>query len=280
MLRIYIEDYLYGVVGYEMSNSYPLEALKAQAVAARNYALKKMNDRAGKSYDVTDNTSNQVFKGYNSGYGRVIQAVNETRGRALYAGNALASCYYGASNGGQTESTKNAWGNSLSYSGVKDDPYDLENAGAKKAVATIPRDASGLKPELESALRGGMAEAIEAWQAKPESVEILSIDSITPRDAKYASPSRLYRSLRFKLDVSAAHAVSGERLRGTVQVDVPTYGAFEIWYGLSLNASSNETVYVESDAENFYVAFRRLGPRHRHEPARRADDGRELRHGL
>ena len=57
MLRIYIEDYLYGVVGYEMSNSYPLEALKAQAVAARNYALKKMNDRAGKSYDVTDNTA-------------------------------------------------------------------------------------------------------------------------------------------------------------------------------------------------------------------------------
>ena len=64
VLRIGLEDYLYGVVGYEMSNSYPLEALKAQAVAARNYALKKMNARASRDYDVTDNTYDQVFKGF------------------------------------------------------------------------------------------------------------------------------------------------------------------------------------------------------------------------
>ena len=83
VLRLYIEDYLYGVVAYEMSNSYPLEALKAQAVAARNYALKKMASRASKDYDVTDNTTDQVFKGYNPSQTRVIQAVNETRGQVL-----------------------------------------------------------------------------------------------------------------------------------------------------------------------------------------------------
>ena len=127
VLSIYIEDYLCGVVAYEMSDSYPLEALKAQAVAARNYALRQKGARSSSYYDVTDNSSNQVFKGYNDAYGNVIYAVRGTAGLTLYAGSSLAACYYTASNGGQTESTKNAWGNALSYSVVKDDPYDLRS---------------------------------------------------------------------------------------------------------------------------------------------------------
>ncbi|HIU33541.1 MAG TPA: SpoIID/LytB domain-containing protein, partial [Candidatus Pullichristensenella excrementigallinarum] len=116
ILTIYVENYLYGVVGYEMSNAWPLEALKAQAVAARNYVMRKKATRTGSSYDVTDTTSDQVFKGYNSGYSNVIRAVDETKGVLVYSGSSLASCYYGASNGGQTESTKNVWGGNLSYS--------------------------------------------------------------------------------------------------------------------------------------------------------------------
>ena len=120
VLRIYIEDYLYGVVGYEMSNSWPLEALKAQAVAARNYALRCMATRNSNAWHMVDTATDQVYRGYTAAYARVIQAVDETRGMALYAGSSLASCYYSASNGGQTESTRNVWGGSLAYSTVKD----------------------------------------------------------------------------------------------------------------------------------------------------------------
>ena len=259
VLRLYIEEYLCGVVAYEMSDSYPLEALKAQAVAARNYALKKMASRAAKDYDVTDNTSDQVFKGYNAGLARVIQAVNETRGQALYAGRSLASCYYGASNGGQTESTKNAWGSSLSYSTVRDDPYDLSNAAAKQNVATIRRDGSDLNAHLKAALLEGAAAELSARGMDPAAAEIVAIHSIEPRDPKYASPSRLYRSLRFTLTLSATSGEAGAQAQARISVDVPTYGALEDWYGLSINSASNETVSVEADVDAFRVIFRRWG---------------------
>ena len=247
ILRIYIEDYLYGVVGYEMSNSWPLEALKAQAVAARNYALRCMSSRASRAYHVVDTTADQVFRGYNGSYGRVIQAVNETRGQALYAGSGLAACYYGASNGGQTEATRNVWGGALAYSVVKDDPYDLANPSAKAKSAAIRRDATGLDARLSQALLDGAA----AQGAQDAS--IVAILDIEPHTPKYAAPSRLYTKLRFTIEVMSA---SGARL---LHVDVDTYGALEDWYGLSINSSSNETIYVEESADGFTITFRRWG---------------------
>ena len=256
VLSIYIEDYLCGVVAYEMSDSYPLEALKAQAVAARNYALRQKSARGSSYYDVTDNTSNQVFKGYNASYGNVINAVRGTAGLTLYAGSALASCYYTASNGGQTESTKNAWGNALSYSVVKDDPYDLQSAGKKKTAA-IRRDASGLHEKLAAALKAGTVPALNAAGLAGAQVEIQSINAITPRDPKYASPSRLYRTLTFNITVSAQ--ASGKSAQLTCDVDIPTYGAFESWYDLSINSGSNETINVDAGSDAFTVTFRRWG---------------------
>ena len=62
VVHVYMEDYMRGVLPYEMDNSFPLEALKAQAVAARTYALKKMSAQAA-TYDVVDTTSDQVYNG-------------------------------------------------------------------------------------------------------------------------------------------------------------------------------------------------------------------------
>lgn len=64
ILTLSVEDYLLGVVPYEMSDSFPLEALKAQAVCARTYALSHLN--ASRAYDVVDTTNDQVFKGVDS----------------------------------------------------------------------------------------------------------------------------------------------------------------------------------------------------------------------
>ena len=239
ILRIYVEDYLYGVVGYEMSNSWPLEALKAQAVAARNYALRCMSTRSSRAYHVVDTSTDQVFRGYEGGYARVIQAVDETRNMALYAGSTIASCYYSASNGGQTEATRNVWGGNLSYSIVKDDPYDLANPSATAKRATIRRDATGLDARLAQALLDGAAGA-----------SLVSILDIEPHTPKYASPSRLYTKLRFTIEVTGGRQYA---------VDVDTYGALETWYGLSINSSSNETVYVEKGADDFTITFRRWG---------------------
>ena len=79
IVHVYMEDYMRGVLPYEMDNSFPLEALKAQAVAARTYALKKMSAQAA-TYDLVDTTSDQVYNGTPSGNDRCVQAVKETSG--------------------------------------------------------------------------------------------------------------------------------------------------------------------------------------------------------
>lgn len=119
-----VESYLKGVVGYEMSNSYPIEALKAQAVAARNYALANVGKYEKEGYDLSDGTSDQVYRGYNSAYGNVIRAVDETKGMVLVYNESLVSGFYSASNGGYVESSKNAWGTDIPYLQVKADSFD------------------------------------------------------------------------------------------------------------------------------------------------------------
>ena len=64
IVHVYIEYYLYGVVPYEMSSSWPSEALKAQSVAARTYTLNRMNGRSSYTYDLVDTSSDQVYNGY------------------------------------------------------------------------------------------------------------------------------------------------------------------------------------------------------------------------
>ena len=261
IMTIYVEDYLYGVVGYEMSNSYPSEALKAQAIAARNYVLRAKANRSKKAYDVVDTSSDQVFKGYNGSQTRVIKAVDDTRGMVLTYDGKLAYCYYTASNGGQTESTKNAWGSKVAYSVVKEDRFDLESSGKCKSI-TLKKDqsGSGMNANLHAALVDGMEDKLaeNGLSTDPNDVSIETIVSIEPIDPKYAEPSMLYRKLRFTVVASSVN-IEGERISGTVTVDIPTYGGIETWYDLSINSSSNETVTVDETETGFKISFRRWG---------------------
>src|SRR5699024_7488222 len=123
ILTIQIEDYLYGVVPYEMSDTFPLEALKAQAVAARTYAMQRKARNADQDYDVTDTADDQVFKGLDARYTLPIQAVDETRGMVGMYNGEYAECFYCASNGGQTALATDVWGEGdFGYLQMRDDP--------------------------------------------------------------------------------------------------------------------------------------------------------------
>ena len=110
ILSIAVEDYLKGVVPYEMSDSFPLEALKAQAVAARTYAVRKALNNPNGEYHLSDTTNDQVFKGRSYLNTRSAQAIEETAGVCAFFDGKLVMCYYGSSNGGQTELVENQWG--------------------------------------------------------------------------------------------------------------------------------------------------------------------------
>lgn len=121
-----IEDYIKGVVAFEMSNAYPIEALKAQAVTARNYSLTNLNKHKSEGYDLCDTTDCQVYRGYNAQYTNVIRAVEDTRGKVLTYNNQLASTFYGASSGGYTEAASAIWNGNLPYLLSKADPFESD----------------------------------------------------------------------------------------------------------------------------------------------------------
>ncbi len=116
---IRMEEYLRGVLPSEMLSSWPKEALKAQAVAARTYAFR--HNETG----VIDDTINyQVYGGYQS-FPNTDAAVRETEGQVLKYNGKLIDAVFSASNGGKTESNANAWGGTqIPYFIVKNDDFD------------------------------------------------------------------------------------------------------------------------------------------------------------
>ncbi|AXI30807.1 hypothetical protein CIB87_17940 [Priestia megaterium] len=116
-----LEQYLKGVVPNEMIPSWHVEALKAQAIAARTYALRNSNKT------INDTVQYQVYGG-NTHYTNTDKAVEDTYGQALIYGGNYIDALYSSSNGGKTESNANAWGGSnLPYFPIKEDPYDPKN---------------------------------------------------------------------------------------------------------------------------------------------------------
>ena len=137
--HVYLEYYLYGVVPHEMSNSWPLEALKSQAVAARTYAVRYMGSG---TYDLLDTSASQVYRGYNPSYTNAIRAVDETAKKVLVSNGSLVQTYYSASNGGYTDIPQHVWSSSatlLPYHVIVPDPYDTKNTWSNQEVLIFPK---------------------------------------------------------------------------------------------------------------------------------------------
>jgi stage II sporulation protein D len=98
-----MEEYLYGVATSEMPSSWPLEAIKAQAVAARSYALYQQKYRQDKPYDLGDTPAWQVYGGVEGESQKSIQAVDTTQSEIITYRGKLAEALYHASSGGQTD---------------------------------------------------------------------------------------------------------------------------------------------------------------------------------
>ncbi len=104
-----VEDYLKGVLYHEVSHWWPMEALKAQAIAARTYALYQRSGRAGKDFDLTNDIYSQVYGGRVSEKWRTNRAVEFTRGIVLKYNGRIFPAYYHATCGGHTEDSSNLW---------------------------------------------------------------------------------------------------------------------------------------------------------------------------
>ncbi|WP_411870643.1 SpoIID/LytB domain-containing protein [Vulcanococcus limneticus] len=108
-----LETYLPSVVGSEMPASWPLDALRAQAVAARTYALK--GRKPGSAFDLKATVASQVYKGLEAETASTRAAVADTRGLVLTYGDSLIDAVFHSSAGGVTESSGDLWPRQLPY---------------------------------------------------------------------------------------------------------------------------------------------------------------------
>lgn len=104
-----LDDYLYGVLMKEVGEWWPAEALKAQAVAARTYAMYQMQTQAKQNFDVFNNQFSQMYGGANSENPRGNSAVDETRGQVLTYDNRIFPSFYHATCGGMTRPASDLW---------------------------------------------------------------------------------------------------------------------------------------------------------------------------
>ena len=110
-----IEEYLYGVLKKEISPHWPAETLKAQAIAARTFAIFNMNKYIDKGYNICASTNSQAYGGVNHEDPLTNKAVDETRGVIMtYQGKPINAVYHSDS-GGCTEDSENVWGSFLPY---------------------------------------------------------------------------------------------------------------------------------------------------------------------
>ena len=206
-----VEEYLLGVVPYEMSEYFPLEALKAQAVCARTYALNKLGANA--DYDLVDTTNDQVFKGVNHAYTNAARAVRETAGVVGTYKGKLAICYYAASNGGQTELVQNVWSGrgDWDYYAVVDDPYDVENPESVVRTARIAKNGDvreGFRDILFSYVLPEMVK--QGYVPAAENFRIDGISAMSLGAPAFAEPNRQYTELTLTLSWSGKKWIQPE----------------------------------------------------------------------
>ena len=132
IIEIELDEYLYGVVSSEMGTSYRengktkevgIEALKAQAIASRSYAVYNIQHAKYDGYDMTTTTSDQVYKAGNV-KDIVKEAVDATSGQVMTYDGAVISAYFFSTSGGHTESSENVWPSALPYCRGVEDPYE------------------------------------------------------------------------------------------------------------------------------------------------------------
>jgi stage II sporulation protein D len=117
-----LEQYLYGVVPSEMPSTWAPEALKAQAVAARSYAL--ATRQVGAPFDVFADTRSQMYLGVSHESSATTAAVDATKRQVVLYNGTVATTYFSSTSGGRTESSQGWTGTALPYLVSVADPYD------------------------------------------------------------------------------------------------------------------------------------------------------------
>jgi stage II sporulation protein D len=205
-----IEKYLYGVLHHEVAPWWPMEALKAQAIAARTYAVYQIQVSKPQEYDVKSGTSSQVYGGSTTERSRSKRAVDGTKGKILSFGGKVFPAYFHATCAGITAAAQELW--------------KIDVAPLKGGVAC---GFCRISPHFE-------------WQSK------VPLASIEERMNKNGRP--VGRILKLELiSKTPSGRVGSLRITGTGGDTVMAAKDFRIWIGGDKIRSTNFTVVIQED---------------------------------
>jgi peptidoglycan hydrolase-like amidase/uncharacterized protein YraI len=262
-----IEQYLYGVVGFEMSNTFPLEALKSQAVAARGYAIKTISTSG--TYDIGDTSSDQCYKGYVGSYTNVIAAVDGTKHQVLMYGSDIARTYYAASNGGQTDTPKNVWGSYVPYYDVVDDPFDTRNPSSVSQKIFVPikgYGAQAMPANMDLYLRTKAVSALSAYGvSSANDFVIVGVNALYAHTPKYPEPSRMFTKAKVNMTVEIATTAGPQQVDVEFDFTLADLKDTSLPYQLFTN-SSLRMYYTENVLDGFgaVIGFNIINARYGH----------------
>lgn len=199
-----VEKYLYGVVAKEIGPLWPDEAIKAQAVAARSFALSRLGGEKITGYDIRSNELGQVYGGLEAEHPNTTKQIDATRGIAVTYGGKPIEAYFHSCSGGYTENSENIWETYLPYlRGVTD--YDQEAPKFKWEKSYTP--AQLVKPIEQAGFKIGKLETIKLSPRKEQ-----------PMVAKDRGVSGRVLQLTFKGDLGSS-VIDGGRLRTILQLN-------------------------------------------------------------
>ncbi len=175
-----LEQYLASVLGSEMNGNWPQEALKAQAVAARSYAVYKLQgakSNVNQTFDLGDTAQWQVYNGVQSESTGTQQAVQATAGQVLVYHNQVVEAYFHSSAGGCTEGSENVWSEPLPY-------FQSRQVGFDDGTPVSEWSKTFSASELSSRFGVGNIQRIEFSKTTPVCGRVTEMKIVGDRGAK------------------------------------------------------------------------------------------------
>jgi len=239
------EQYLYGVVPSEMPSSYNYEAVKAQACAARTYALYKLSLNSTIGYDICDTTHCQVYLGYTNENAITTKAVNDTKGMAIYYNGNPIESYFFSSSGGYTDDAKNVWGNDLPYLKAVPDENEINCQTWSRTITLSDLDAIINAKGYSIGSATGMRITIDNKTSRVQKLEIIGSNgskTFTLEDCRtiFGSTGTSLSSRCFTITNGVTESGGG----GTPTTTYPALGTF---------VSSPIDGYKMTDKDNYII---------------------------
>jgi len=214
-----IEDYLKGVIASEIPQKWEFEALKAQAVAARTYALYQKRSAGNRSYHMLATVSSQVYNGSSGEASNAVRAVLETRGIVLVYQGKVIPAFFHANCGGHTEDAAELWGIDAPYlKGVDCECQDIVVNGLWEKRIGLPRIAGVMRQlgyRLNEISDIGIGIITPAGRVKEVAVRSEGMTSLVPGETLRAALGNTeIPSVFFELELSDGEAVFSGRGSG------------------------------------------------------------------